>query len=106
MLDGAVTLGFVATMLNGLQAVCSVVRASQKPDCDALLLYSNADNPSDFNNPVGATLGILRAVLPLGACCATPSISKVGDRFVGARALSRARPSCSSEPSSRSFCPL
>lgn len=36
---------------------------------------------SDFNNPTGSTLGILNAVLALGAICATPFISLVCDRW-------------------------
>lgn len=35
----------------------------------------------DFNQPRGAILGLLSAILPLGCICATPFISIVGDRF-------------------------
>ncbi|GAB1212765.1 hypothetical protein ATERTT37_001912 [Aspergillus terreus] len=36
---------------------------------------------SDFNNPSGPILGVLTAILALGAICATPFISMVGDRW-------------------------
>jgi MFS family permease len=35
----------------------------------------------DFNNPQGAILGLLTAILMLGAIVATPFISVVGDRW-------------------------
>ncbi|KAJ1324343.1 hypothetical protein MN608_10404 [Microdochium nivale] len=57
----AITLGFDGAMMNGLQAV---------PTWD-----------SYFNQPRGAILGLLSAILPLGCIFATPFISVVGDRF-------------------------
>ncbi|KAH7336660.1 general substrate transporter [Rhexocercosporidium sp. MPI-PUGE-AT-0058] len=57
----AITLGFDAAMMNGLQAV---------PSWD---LY--------FGKPRGAKLGILSAILPLGCVVASPFISFVGDRW-------------------------
>lgn len=35
---------------------------------------------ADFGKPRGSLLGILSAMIPLGAICATPFISMVGDR--------------------------
>ncbi|KAL3476994.1 general substrate transporter [Aspergillus californicus] len=57
----AVTLGFDGAMMNGLQAV------------DTWIEY--------FDNPSGSTLGLMTAILALGAVCATPFISSLGDRF-------------------------
>ncbi|KAJ9156094.1 General substrate transporter [Pleurostoma richardsiae] len=57
----AVTLGFDSAMMNGLQSVPTWL--------------------SYFGNPEGSTLGILNAVLALGAICATPFISPVCDRW-------------------------
>lgn len=36
---------------------------------------------TDFGNPHGPVLGLLAAVLSLGAICGTPFISFVGDRW-------------------------
>ncbi|KAK2009481.1 general substrate transporter [Colletotrichum eremochloae] len=60
-LCAAITLGFDASMMSGLQAV---------PFWDAY-----------FGKPRGALLGIMSAILPLGCCVATPFVSMVGDRF-------------------------
>ncbi|KAH6695082.1 general substrate transporter [Plectosphaerella plurivora] len=57
----AVTLGFDAAIMNGLQAV---------PAWDAY-----------FNKPRGAILGLLSASIGLGCLVATPFISFVGDRW-------------------------
>ncbi|PVI02833.1 general substrate transporter [Periconia macrospinosa] len=57
----AITLGFDAAMMNGLQAV---------PNWDKY-----------FGKPRGGLLGIMSAILPLGCVVATPFISMVGDRF-------------------------
>ncbi|KAL4874017.1 hypothetical protein BDV12DRAFT_191887 [Aspergillus spectabilis] len=57
----AVTLGFDSAMMNGLQAV------------DTWISY--------FDNPSGSILGLMTSILSLGAICATPFISPLGDRF-------------------------
>ncbi|SPO00313.1 related to hexose transporter protein [Cephalotrichum gorgonifer] len=57
----AITLGFDAAMMNGLQAV---------PSWDDY-----------FNRPRGSLLGIMSAILPLGCVLATPFVSVVGDRW-------------------------
>ncbi|CRK15434.1 hypothetical protein BN1723_010663 [Verticillium longisporum] len=57
----AVTLGFDAAIMNGLQAV---------PAWDEY-----------FDRPRGAILGLLNAVIGLGCIVATPFISFVGDRW-------------------------
>ncbi|KAF9770774.1 hypothetical protein IL306_011619 [Fusarium sp. DS 682] len=60
-LAAAITLGFDASMMSGLQAV---------PSWDKY-----------FGQPRGALLGIMSAILPLGCVVATPFISFVGDRW-------------------------
>ncbi|QGI70416.1 hypothetical protein CEK26_002749 [Fusarium fujikuroi] len=60
-LAAAITLGFDASMMSGLQAV---------PSWD-----------NYFGQPRGALLGIMSAILPLGCVVATPFISLVGDRW-------------------------
>ncbi|CAF3495262.1 unnamed protein product [Fusarium graminearum] len=60
-LCAAITLGFDASMMSGLQAV---------PSWDEY-----------FGHPRGALLGIMSAILPLGCVVATPFISLVGDRY-------------------------
>ncbi|KAF9873874.1 hypothetical protein CkaCkLH20_08608 [Colletotrichum karsti] len=57
----SVTLGFDSAMMNGLQAV--------------------ATWQESFDHPQGAVLGLLTAILSLGAIMATPFISTVGDRW-------------------------
>ncbi|KAL3456426.1 general substrate transporter [Aspergillus heterothallicus] len=57
----AVTLGFDSAMMNGLQAV------------DTWVAY--------FDNPSGSILGLMTAILSMGAICGTPFISALGDRF-------------------------
>ncbi|KAL2871218.1 general substrate transporter [Aspergillus lucknowensis] len=57
----AVTLGFDGAMMNGLQAISTWNQY--------------------FQHPSGALLGVLTAILSLGAICATPFISMVGDRW-------------------------
>ncbi|KAJ5062217.1 general substrate transporter [Bipolaris maydis] len=57
----AITLGFDAAMMNGLQAV---------PRWDQY-----------FDKPRGALLGIMSAILPLGCCIASPFVPLVGDRW-------------------------
>ncbi|GES58879.1 related to hexose transporter protein [Aspergillus terreus] len=57
----AVTLGFDGAMMNGLQAISTWNEY--------------------FNSPSGPILGVLTAILSLGAICATPFISMVGDRW-------------------------
>ncbi|KAJ5644257.1 uncharacterized protein N7484_006764 [Penicillium longicatenatum] len=57
----SVTLGFDSAMMNGLQAVGTWNEY--------------------FNYPSGSILGLLTAILSLGAICATPFISLVGDRW-------------------------
>lgn len=36
---------------------------------------------TDFNNPSGSLLGLMTSILGVGAICATPFISMLGDRF-------------------------
>ncbi|KAF5560916.1 hexose transporter [Fusarium phyllophilum] len=60
-LAAAITLGFDASMMSGLQAV---------PSWD-----------NYFGQPRGALLGIMSAISPLGCVVATPFISLVGDRW-------------------------
>ncbi|KAF5002533.1 hypothetical protein FGRMN_298 [Fusarium graminum] len=60
-LCAAITLGFDASMMSGLQAV---------PYWD-----------NYFGQPRGALLGIMSAILPLGCVVATPFVSLVGDRY-------------------------
>lgn len=77
----AVTLGFDSAMMNGLQAVDtwnSCEFSSRLWASEHLYL---TDSLSDFNNPDGALLGIMSAILPLGSICASPFVSWVGDRF-------------------------
>ncbi|CAI7653877.1 unnamed protein product [Penicillium bialowiezense] len=57
----AVTLGFDAAMMNGLQAIETWV--------------------DYFGDPNGSLLGLLTAILSLGAICGTPFISMVGDKY-------------------------
>ncbi|KAL3491547.1 general substrate transporter [Aspergillus germanicus] len=57
----SVTLGFDSAMMNGLQAV------------DTWIDY--------FDSPSGSILGLMTSILSVGAICATPFISPLGDRF-------------------------
>ncbi|RDW74541.1 uncharacterized protein DSM5745_07203 [Aspergillus mulundensis] len=57
----AITLGFDSAMMNGLQAVETWI--------------------SYFDNPSGALLGLMTSIIAVGAICATPLISLLGDRF-------------------------
>lgn len=75
-------------------------------------------DPSDFNQPRGALLGIMSAILPLGCVVASPFISLVGDRygrrmgiFVGAiimitgAIIQGASVNCELLPGFRPLCP-
>jgi MFS family permease len=36
---------------------------------------------ADFDNPSGSILGLMTSILSVGAICATPFISPLGDKF-------------------------
>lgn len=79
----AVTLGFDGAMINGLQAVETWISCMHQP-YPAVKLRKEKDmtlTTTDFNNPSGSLLGLMTSIIGVGAICATPFISMLGDRF-------------------------